>query len=284
MKGIILLIMGAIITSLDMNAQSNIDTDDIPVVNYEYLMTTGLPSDVLPAKYYFQKGESVLNPWTGSQIQESSLGDNYFFFIRETRKTVYDDPNAPLIELWVYNLTTRKSNIIFTQSENVLGGQDFYSIDWAFFNVSHDSLFINQGTKERLRTVTKDFFPVIVLSAREDNPSPHSPYFTDVINLKTNRYSVLKGHKFVSIAEPVEAPLLSAEQEEVNHYIITTSTEYQTIEEPIKSLTNKEFDLYPEHIDTFSRNYLTTRINAVSADGKIISSAELPKEEIDELR
>ncbi len=240
------------------------------------LRRLGLPAKAMPAATYF---ENLYNDSpqaaTDLDIQKSSIfsfDNDYCFFVEKLPST--EEDMFARINLWMFNAEAKKVTKIFSQQDNEYKELFVMGVDWLLDKQSTFKDVIVKDTKQKISLQEFTGSPVVILKAEEFTGFSHSPQFTLLVYPLTKEVKMLPEY-FVSVFHTLSNMLMSAEQEYAQDYIITTTTDTRSEQQPLKE--SEEYTMY-------YKQYLTPEIHVYNARGKLIKSLTLPEDEVDMIR
>ena len=246
-------------------------------VEMSHLRQIGLPAKAVPAKLYFENLlVSTPRAMTESDIVESSLSgfdDEYYFFV-EQLPSLPDDLYAR-INLWMYDMNKDRVDKIFSQQGEKYEELLVMNIAWLLDKRSSFKNVVVSDTKQKIGVQEFTSKPVIILMAEVFTGFMHSPQMTLLVYPDTKRIETLENQMFVCVSHTLTNVLMAAEMEYAQDYIITTSTDMRSEEQPLKE---------SEEYIIFNKQFLTPTLHVYSARGNLVGSLTLPEDEVDMLR
>ncbi len=236
----------------------------------------GLPTNAEPASYYFKYNmDTAVKPQvTERDIYESSYWGNeitFFFVEPQNRK----DDDFGHVNIWFYKENDPKARCLLKQDVNNHDDLFFYNLELAGKKQAHDSIYYDATTQQRLTMQKWTIDPIVVLYGEIWCGTGHAIRTTMIIDT-TNGKIVRKDHEsFVGIFHTQTRMLMMAECELAQDYIITTTTEIRTEDEPFKET---------EDMTLFIHQYLTPVVKFYSVDGELVKTLRLPEDKIDMVR
>ena len=246
-------------------------------VDISHLRQIGLPTKAVPAILYFQNlFVNTPHTITDDDVANSSLcgfDDEYFYFVESLPSS--EDDLFVRINLWMYESEKDKVTKIFSQEGDKYEELFIMGIDWLLDKQSTFKDVVVEDSKQTIGVQEFTSNPVVILKAETFTGFVHAPQMTLLVYPSSKEVKTLENEILVSVAHTLSNMLMSAEMEYAQDYIITTSTDMRSEQQPLKE--TEEYIL-------FNKQYLTPTIHVYSARGELVGRLTLPEDEVDMIR
>lgn len=249
------------------------------------MQAKGLPTNAIPAKYYFQhqfESPEALRQFGEGSLDESSIvvpdaqgqgGEaTIFFFI--VPQPVKADQDFGYVDLWIFDDATQRARRIFHQDLNNYGEHMVLDIHMMGDVNVRDSVYTDKKTRQRITRHLRTGYPVAALQVQLYNGTGHGIISTLLVDGRTGNTQLLEHQTPVKVLYPLTNMLMLAEWNMAQSYLITTG-----------SAVNSDDPYQPtEDFDIFSHMNFTPILYIYTPKGQLLKTIELPTECIDMVR